>query len=268
MVGGAWSRGLWSLSVVSGWVGAGCSLGSGTSGPVSWEPSLARDSYSGCAGTSGPGVGAGLWEAPAEFPPFPPARAAWLCGHFQLDEAKSSTCAPPEPRVPGPGEWPLPTGWARVRQRVAKDLAEWMGILRLQPLLCTTSKPSDANTCGASQAAKAIGLSPGRASTRGKLCSRGHVPKARPRGGPPPPAPWGKVWPPRSVSSCWERGEGDWPGQGQLGHPFGAGERIRVTPVFPKGGPAHLKSCKQDSAPSGWGCGLGRLPTKCRGRAL
>lgn len=55
------------------------------------SPALPQDSCSGCAHTSGPGVGGGLLEAGEKFPPSPPTGASSLCGSIQLDGTRSPT---------------------------------------------------------------------------------------------------------------------------------------------------------------------------------
>lgn len=102
---------------------------------------------------------------------------------------------------------------------------------------------------------------------RHRLCRRGCVPAGGRRGGLPWPAPRGKVWPLWSVSSCWERGEGDWPGQGQRGLLCGPGERVGVPPSFPKAGGQHT-SCLVNGTQLLWvgGCRLCRLPPRHQGQ--
>lgn len=94
---GRWRPGLQIPRRLAGWGrGAGCCS-------LCWEPlaqfpgspALPQDSCSGCARTSGPGVGGGLLEAGEEFPPFPPT------GHSRFGCAFNSMGrgVPPEPHV-------------------------------------------------------------------------------------------------------------------------------------------------------------------------
>lgn len=126
-------------------------------------------------------------------------------------------------RVRGPGERPLPTRRARRPHRGAEPAVEWRGALQLEPFCAQLEvvRCQDPWTLSAPEgrASRAAGCSAPEVSSapEGVMVRRwarwapglsgptlaGGLWKRLPSG----PTPWGRVWPPQSVSSCQGRGE-------------------------------------------------------------